>query len=370
MTSFHAIAADIIAQIQSDQWIEMTDEKQALLDDTVRNAVATCDINERNNEGMTVLHVVATYPSVRLIPSNQTINRVNCESPELVSALIKYGADVNALDDKKRTPLLACLLTNLEANRTVYGSEKVHNKLRTVEELLRNGACSTLLDKEGNSALREAFKINDKTVELFLKYVPRDVCVAYADNGCVLHAVSVEFNAYPPHFFEKVLDIGVDVNKTKNGRTALHEILNGLSEAMKRITSLEKFSWDVLQYIGVATMLLTRGASLHIRDNFGVSPLDLLLDCNSLNNSIEKIYPFSRAPSFFQKFFDRYYGAPTKIQSAWRRVLAARAFCKEYRLAFNLDIDENASTAAHLYHPKSPLMLRAYCAINQSMNSL
>ena len=86
--------------------------------------------NATNEHNSTALHLVASL-DLRKSPE------------EIIELLLKYGADIDAIDDQKKTPLhIALSWVNL----------------RAVDMLLKRGARTDLRDENGMTALEEAKK--------------------------------------------------------------------------------------------------------------------------------------------------------------------------------------------------------------------
>jgi ankyrin repeat protein len=70
--------------------------------------------------------------------------------PELVSALLQRGADLNALDGRGETPLMAAAKAVENAYNHVHNP---HDDTRCVDLLVSMGADTRIIDRDGLSAL-------------------------------------------------------------------------------------------------------------------------------------------------------------------------------------------------------------------------
>ncbi|XP_052892549.1 transient receptor potential cation channel subfamily A member 1 [Anopheles moucheti] len=204
------------------------------------------------------------------------------DHPEIVEYLVKEGADINAMDKEKRSPLL------LSSSRAGW---------RTVMTLIRLGANISLKDVNSRNVLHLVI-MNGGSLDEFAK----EVCLTQSEiyllqllnekdeAGCSpLHYASREGHI---RSLENLIRLGACINlKNNNNESPLHFAARyGRYNTVRQLLDSEKGTFIINESDGegltplhiasqqghtrVVQMLLNRGALLH-RDHNGRNPLHL-----------------------------------------------------------------------------------------------
>jgi ankyrin repeat protein len=210
------------------------------------------------------------------------INAVAQGHREVVTLLLKRGADVNAVAVLKRTPLhfaktpqVADLLITAgarinakdEMGQTPLHLAAEHSNKGVMELLLRRGADPSIKDNKGRTAARVAasMEVGRMTssimmgrLEMVKQMLDRNPGVINERNdsgNTALHAAA-SWNK-ETDIVKLLISRGASTNiKNDRGRTPLHEANN----------------------TEIAGILLAHGAKINTRDNKGVSPLGAALE--------------------------------------------------------------------------------------------
>ncbi len=231
-------------------------------------------VHVRNKEGQTPLHL-ASY----------------CHHSGMVALLLKHGADVDAQDNDNMTPLLlASGWCNFDNARST----------EVVQVLLEHGASVHVRNKNGRTLLHFAFecKHDSGMVALLLK-LGADVDAQDNDDMTPLHFASgrdTYDDAGTTAAAQVLLEHGASVHvRNKNGQTPLHLASQHYHYSM--VALLLRFGadvdaqdnddmtpllfasgWDAFYDdtgTSAARMLLEHGASVHVRNKNGQTPLHL-----------------------------------------------------------------------------------------------
>ncbi|EAX94535.1 hypothetical protein TVAG_429770 [Trichomonas vaginalis G3] len=178
------------------------------------------NINEKDEEGNTALHIAALY-----------------NSKETAELLISHGANINEKDSEESTALhsAACnckevaeLLISHGANineKEEFGNTALHiaaqyNSKETAELLISHGININEKDKDGNTALHIAAQYNSKeTAELLISY-GAIINEKDKDGKTALH-YTAKHNS--KETAEVLISHDANINeKDNNGKTALH----------------------------------------------------------------------------------------------------------------------------------------------------
>ena len=207
------------------------------------------DINGRNRDGNTALHLTAFLGRA-----------------EIAELLLKNGADINARNDDGGTPI-DILGTPWEMTRLLSGPMGIKLKQKQVES--------------GKAKIREMFsagaKIGDQTspkvqdnstglwtaartgdLQAIKRYIEEDGNINALDKGFQVSAMSWSALYGQTEVVQLLIENGVDVNiKNGDGATPLH-------------------SAAFLGRVDVAKLLLENGADLKARNDDGATPVDVL----------------------------------------------------------------------------------------------
>ncbi len=254
--------------------------------------------NKESHEGYEFLlkllqeqKVELTYPQKKL---NNWLLRASYHSSktEFVKLLLELGAFINCCDHNGNTPLhnatYGCYLFSKEWNRSAsecrYCTYYTTNKDAQLV-LLQNGACPNKKNKDNKSAFYlEVSKINP-SLDLFLHY-----------NG-QLHSENKKRWTPLLQLVRNSSDTALKVmaNSTErdaHGQTIFHNIVRAFLQ--KKLKSL----WIIDE-------LLKRKVSVEIKDDDGITVLDLLSDLAENCDESKKKYLANR--------IEKYYGLSTKI---------------------------------------------------------
>ena len=131
-----------------------------------------------------------------------TIAAGHTETPEIISLMLKNGANVNIRDDLGGTPLLGAALSNK--------SPKV------IEILLKNGADINMKTGDGNNALHFAVMYNYRNIDIIKTLIKNGFDVNSKDNmGATTLMKAVAFNENTD-VIELLIDKGADVNSVND----------------------------------------------------------------------------------------------------------------------------------------------------------
>ena len=245
------------------------------------------DVNGLNVRGGTPLHAalynrhlgVATLLLERgadiesrdfrnLTPLRASLGRI-----DVMSFLIRRGANLNAEDDTRGTPLHWASLTG---------------KQDAVELLLKHGADPNRLDNDGLTPLYVAYRdFHYQICDLLLNHGANFVVIPRADGGTLLHLASQDGHN---RFVSLFLDHGANVNSSNDcGWTPLHfasykgrgHVVQLLLDRNADVNLSDSDGWTALHlaswqgYGGIVGSLLDRGADAKYPNNSGQTPLHL-----------------------------------------------------------------------------------------------
>ncbi|KAJ5261309.1 hypothetical protein N7478_011904 [Penicillium angulare] len=237
--------------------------------DVILGAGAQVDCFDREN--MSPLHIAAFYLGIDRISALLTHGAdINLRSPggadsgctalhyaastpesyasEAIAFVIQHGADVDAKDDKGRTPFL---LVRLESDSTCTYSR--------VETLLQHGADIKIQDHEGWSALH--YQADSMSIEL-IKWL--------YDHGCDVNRENK--NKETPLF------MAISSQNYRNRSAVMVETLLHLGANVNLENSQKRSPLFFAATRGCPKMtriLLEHGADVHHRDRRGFTPLHL-----------------------------------------------------------------------------------------------
>lgn len=219
------------------------------------------DVNRKLEEGKTLLHLVKTQ--------------------EIAELLLKAGANKEALDDNRRTPLHAASIDAatrnvanvlLEAGANPNAKDKdgrtpLHlavattQNLPTVKLLLANRADVNVQDKDGYTPLQ--FAATSSQDEIATLLASRANIYARRRDGFTPLTVAAQYSY--ADIVKSLLPQDADINATDvYGRTLLHWAAKATNES-------------------VIKLLLARGADVNVQDKQGKTPLHLAAVASDYN---------------------------------------------------------------------------------------
>ena len=222
-------------------------------------------VNERDEEGRSVLHVAAAFAS-----------------SDIVRCLVEAGAKVEATDKVRHTPLMVALLANKEdcalplmstttvRKRDNEGSTPLHYIIaRGMQKaLLRALECKAVLDRKdrkGVSAYVLALEKKDRAlINIIYAHLAKSIGCASRSRYPLHYAASCE----PLKIVSCLVDAGFPIEEKD------HDGLTPLAHAIKG------------GRVKMATHLVGLGADIKTKDNFGNS-LVHLAQGNSLNKVLQ-----------------------------------------------------------------------------------
>jgi len=226
-------------------------------------------INARNKNGQTPLHLASQY-------HDRYGHGLDCNRPSIVALLLKFGADVDAQDNDNMTPLHC-----------------------TIEHSIQSDAVTMQVECEGRHGDRRLRWKNDGP-PLELRWHPSSVAESFYLGQWVMNTQEYDDMSSlvcTSGYFKSgsaaqpLLEHGASVHaRNKDGRTPLH--LASKHELYDVVALLMKFGADVdaqdnnemtplhcviesYRSLVAAQLLLDHGASIHLRNKKGETPLHL-----------------------------------------------------------------------------------------------
>lgn len=120
------------------------------------------------------------------------------ESPEIISQMLKNGANVNIQDDLGGTPLLAASLSSKSPE--------------IIKILLKNGANINIKTKEGNNALHMAVMYNCHSIDVIKTLVKYGLDVNSKDNMGATPLIKAASTCKTPDILKILIDNGANIN--------------------------------------------------------------------------------------------------------------------------------------------------------------
>ena len=273
-----AISGGFESGVSCDQWNTPDFFTQASTGDISR-CLKTKNHGEKDKQGRTPMHLAALYGK-----------------PEVIAALADAGADPNALDGKRRTPLhLVAVLGNAPESVTV---------------LVKVGANPDALDGKGRTPLEYAEQFSKTpAVVAALRITKGDASMPMQAGdpvSCEKWNTSGFFSVAGPEDLTRCLETRNPNARNENGRTPMHYAAQGESPALVTILAKagarlnvpdERGGWTPLHLAAwfstspsVVAALLAAGADPAAVDKKGNTPWDYAQS----NASLEGTPPYWR----------------------------------------------------------------------------
>ena len=210
-------------------------------------------------------------PNIRLEPHNTLLHITRDEV--IAQLLIKFGADVNAKNDKGETalfhasPEFAKILiengadVNAKNNKgeTILDVVLETNHMHTIQWLIEKGADINAKNNKGETILDVALETNNMHTIQWLIEKGADINKKDSNGNSILHHL-VQKRFFDIDIFNLFLKKGLDINAQNNeGNTPLHTVIQ---KAGVRNQHVVKF-------------LLESGANPNIQNKLGETPLHL-----------------------------------------------------------------------------------------------
>lgn len=272
------------------------------------------DVNMRDTEakGETALHYIVQYRG----------------TSRDIRMLINHGANVDARDDKGRTPFM------LAVKKGVMENAKL---------LLRLGADINAVNKEGDSAVRYAFKhdlnSNDGSMFEFLLENGANAWDFLMEN---LEAAGDGFDEFSEKTLHQILDAGINVNRQDGfGDTALSLVAQNIDS-----NPVENFAY--------ARILIQAGANPDIRNAQGHVAADYIR--NEMHRATFYYIAYQHRLSWLSRQLQRNSPLPRDIwiriiqrawQEEWCATISIDAWSKLIALARIMNIPGELQTMTH-----------------------
>ena len=292
------------------------------------------NVNTKESDGNTALYFACLLDDshVKLLRDSGTLKKkMKVQVKEVVSLLLKHGADVNIKNNENATSLhivksaeIASLLFKYGARSSVNiktkngGYTPLHwaNSPEMISFLLKNGAKVNIKSNEGETPLYSISSTDEAS--LLIKH-GANINAQNREGSTILHRASAS-DAYNSHnAFEMVsllLKHGAKVNiKNTKGETPLHKGVSGVLGALERVSLLIKHKANVNAKdrkgntplhltssirslrgsVEIASLLIKHGAEINIKNNKGETPLSKV---KKRSYKSSKWDPFERAEKF------------------------------------------------------------------------
>ena len=173
---------------------------------------------------------------------------VSMNDNDTVKFLVEHHADPNATFD------MATAGNIYQQNCTPLMFAAMRKNLEAAKILVEHGADPNLKERNGNTAMLEAWDYKDRAMALLLLENKADPGMKYSEGRTLLHFAVIDGNQ---DFAGLLLDHGAPVNATDDyGKTPLH-------------LAVEKSSQPLVE------LLLAHGADVNAKDKQGDTPLDV-----------------------------------------------------------------------------------------------
>lgn len=171
-----------------------------------------------------------------------------CESEEMIKLLLKWGADVRAIDEGGDTPLHIAALNG-------YGP--------AVQLLLKHGSDISAQNDWGETALHMAIQVHERTVIRLLVENGADVTISNGNGSTALHYACMIGHQCDTSIALLLLENEADINAIDHdGKTALHHAADtGDASGQEPLIRV--------------LLLLRFGADISIRDNTGLTAVEI-----------------------------------------------------------------------------------------------
>ena len=167
------------------------------------------NVNARDNEGNTILHLAVDYPSLKL--------------KELVDLLCQYGADISARNNNDNSALDKLAYKDSITIRHAVQVQRHVKEFATA--FIKNGADVNAQDSEDNTVIHKICSQKQTLLVGFLNTLAEiDFSILNKEGDTAVHtAIKKSTN----NFISLVLHPGILRVPNKHGKTALHIVLKG-----------------------------------------------------------------------------------------------------------------------------------------------
>ncbi|XP_052065741.1 uncharacterized protein LOC127705457 [Mytilus californianus] len=277
--AFESNVDDIISMIDLTKDLNVPDKKKStpFLDiikfcnlDVLKKMVELgADVKSKGTNGNTALHVVVEKKKF---------------SKDIVSFLLQNGADINAMNDPKETPLILCMKR---------GSN--YATVDNISFLLENGANANSCADGSNSALLEAISFESFHVASALIDHQANLKHIGENGNTVLHALFSKENKreiQPRTYFDNYALYDSNDGTTYAGFTSFDKpIVKRYAVSIKSDGHEERVEKQICEVLEIAVELVDAGACLNIVNKDGHTPLYCLIKEKD-TTTIESVLPY------------------------------------------------------------------------------
>lgn len=259
--------------------------------------------NKQFKGGNTLLHDAAirndSKQAAKLIKEGANVNAVNQKGRtplystqwsdkhfDMVVLLLNQGADPNIMPRKGSEPLLQRVIRQRENKQHRIRPYDLVHKEKMIELLLDHGAEINAQNSSGDTALHKLVYLGQTaTIDLtkIINFMAKEGINVNTQNKrkeTALHVAVTTFYSYnrPDSRIDVLLTVGADPNiKNKKGEAALHVILNSIiNECLLNNNVGCRTEQELNVMYDKVKLLITKGADIFLADNQGNTPKKLV----------------------------------------------------------------------------------------------